>query len=201
MVFVTSTSPAYYPVSDLTLPFMPSNRMLIKNDEVEEMLYGTEKFNALRKDLEIRSKIMRSFEDGTIIFFCDSDVLINAPMEWFEEQLKDNDAIFQSDSGTCCLGLFVLRTSPKMTELFEKMEGMIDAGNCDQDIFNAIKGDFPLKIALFDTRDVWNYGVIGRRWEGQVFEFPPTLKAFHANYTIGVKNKVKLLTAAIKKYK
>lgn len=203
MKISTATSPEYKPICDLTRPYNPKVEVDIIPHQDADGQFGTESFNKLSliDGANVATK-MRRLKDGEIFFCCDSDVLLNAPVEWFIEQLKDNDIIFQQDMGTACLGFYVARVSPKVIKAFDKVnEFTTKEVNC-QVAFNRMISTFDLKIDYFQTKDVWNYGCLNRGlWNGEEFDFPDNVKAFHANYTIGIPNKVKLLKMAIKKYK
>jgi hypothetical protein len=204
MKIITSVSKEFKPVFDLTRSYMSKDIIVYSlADRNNDMEFGSKDFNLLgtKEEESIYSKI-KDMVNGDIFFQCDSDVLINAPTEWFIEQLGDNDIIFQSDSGTPCLGFYVTRISDEVKRIFKDVkEKTNEKTNC-QIVFNRIKKNYNLKIALFDTKDVWNYGVLNKGiWRGESFELPENLKAFHANFTIGIENKVKLLNIAIKKYK
>ena len=97
------------------------------------------------------------------------------------------------------MGFFVVKVNDKTKQVIrETIAGMVDNTRNYQEVFNVVaKG---LKTAFFDVNDVWNYGVVGDLWNGQDFDLPKDIKAFHANYTVGIDNKVKLLNLAIQKY-
>jgi len=204
MKIITSISKEFKPVFDLTRPYMPEGIIVYSlADRNNDMEFGSKDFNLLgTKDEESICSKIKDMKDGDIFFQCDSDVLVNAPTEWFIEQLGDNDIIFQSDSGTPCLGFYVARISDEVKRIFKDVKEKTNENTNCQIVFNRIKKNYNLKIVLFDTKDVWNYGVLNRGiWNGEQFDLPENLKAFHANFTIGIENKVKLLTMAIKKYK
>jgi hypothetical protein len=203
MKTMTFYSKGYERVANLTHPYFPKEFIINSLKVSDGAIFGTPEFNLLSKDQDSSyTKVLKESKEGEIIFACDSDVLLNAPLEWFEKQLGDNDVIFQRDQNDACLGFWIGRVSPKLIEVFERIDNDTNAETNNQVAFNRFKDTCGLKIAYFDTKDVWNYGCLNRGvWNGEPFDFPDTLKAFHANYTIGIDNKVKLLEMAVKKYK
>jgi hypothetical protein len=199
MKILTTISKSFLPVAELTHPFLPPDTIIRQLPETEQArVFGTPEFNLLGKeDGQDIAMEMEEMKEGELFFYIDSDVLLNAPVDWFVEQLGDNDMICQNDGGTACLGFYIAKVSPEMIRLFQAIkEGTNPKQNC-QIIFNKIRSNYNLKIALFNTQDVWNYGVLNRGvWNGEPFDFPSNLKAFHANYTVGIENKVKLLNKA-----
>jgi len=145
---------------------------------------------------------MNNMLDDEVLLYCDSDVLLLEDPQWFADQIGDNDFVFQSDKGTACMGFFVVKVNDKTKAVIqESINAMQDNSMNYQEVFNIVSKRHNLKTAFFDNKDVWNYGVIGDLWTGQDFEIPKGLKAFHANYTIGIPNKVVLLNRVIKEYK
>lgn len=203
MKVITSCSNTYGEITRLTHPYFPKD-VIIKRLEADGISFGSAEFNLMSKVQEVNfTEEIKKCKMGDIIMQCDSDVLLNAPITWFEEQLGGNDMIAQYDHGSgACFGFFVMRVSPKMIEVFEEVDRNTTAEINNQVAFNRTPERFGIKLAYFDTKDVWNYGCLGRGvWNGEEFQFPDNLKAFHANWTVGNENKVKLLKMALKKYK
>lgn len=199
----TPVSKEFEPITDITHPYMPKGiiKQELQSKDSKPFIFGTPEFNLLgtTEDESIASK-MKEMKEGDIFFKIDSDVLMNAPAEWFVEQLGDNDIIFQNDENTYCLGFYVARVSPEVIRIFEKTRELTNIRENDQVIFNKIKDRFNLKLAFFDTNDVWNYGVLDKGiWNGEDFDLPKDIKAFHANFTIGIENKVKILKLVMSK--
>ena len=192
------SSKQYKEVSDLTRPYVKGNvidKGLPNNDEPSH--FGTPVFNDIsRITAGYCLDAMNDMADGDVLLYCDSDVLLLEEPQWFADQIGDNDFVIQSDKGTYCMGFFVVKVSDKTKSVIkEAINTMQDNTRNYQEVFNVVARD--LKIELFKESDVWNYGVIGDLWNGQDFELPKNLKAFHANYTIGIPNKIKLINKAI----
>jgi hypothetical protein len=195
------SSKQYKEVADITRPYVKGN-VIDKGlpDDDSPSHWGTPTFNSIsRITAGYCLDAMNSMQDGEILLYCDSDVLLLEDTQWFADQIGDNDFVIQSDKGTYCMGFFVVKVSDKTKKVIrDTIEAMKDNSKNYQEVFNVVAKD--LKIELFKESDVWNYGVIGNMWTGQDFEIPKGLKAFHANYTVGIPNKVILLNRVIKEY-
>jgi len=201
----TFASDSYKEVTDLTFPYMPEGTIIYKLTANGSLDFGTPEFNQLGTTEETdMTKEFKELSEGDILFHIDSDVLVNAPASWFIEQLGENDIIFQSDQGTCCLGFWVARVNKRVIDAFELTKKYTGHVN-NQVVFNALLPglkEVGLKVALFNELDVFTYGALRKGvWNGEIFELPENIKAFHANYTIGTKNKRRLLEYATEKYK
>lgn len=194
---ITTISEGYKEICDLTNPYMPKDLIRKQIDKKEFANFGTKDFNWFCHQMlkNILDEI-KKMEHEDIIFQIDSDVIINSPIEWFEEQMKDNDMMFQNDGGTPCLGFFMVRVNDKTLKVMQEVYDNQTEYENFQETFNRLT--FDIKYDMFDTKDVWNYGVLNKGiWSGEDFTFPEGIKAFHANFTIGLENKKKLLNKFI----
>ena len=196
------SSKQYKPVYDLTRPYI-QGEFIEKGlpDNKNPTHWGTVGFNEISK-ITARYCLdeLNRMNEGEVLFYCDSDVLLFEHPQWFADQIGDHDFICQNDKGTADMGFFVVKSNAQTKKVIEDVINSMDGSNNFQVFFNRMCKDYNLKIDLFKESDVWNYGVIGRMWNGEEFEIPDNLKAFHANFTVGIENKIKLLTKAIKQY-
>lgn len=201
-VLIFSTE-QFKPVADLTRPFIKGN-VIYRGlpPQTDDGKFGTQTFNYISKlTAGYCVEEMEKMEDGDLLLYCDSDVLLLEDPQWFAEQIGDNDFIFQSDYGTPCMGFFVVRVSDRTKKVMLDAISLMDNTKNYQQVFNEIYDKYGLKYGYFKTSDVWNYGVNkGEVWNGGDITIPNNLKAFHANYTVGIENKIKLLKLAIKQY-
>jgi len=191
-------------VADITRPYVKGEVVYKGLPECgEDSYFGTPTFNYISKlTAGYCLDTMNSMQENDVLLYCDSDVLLLEDTQWFADQIGDNDFVFQSDKGTACMGFFVVKVNDKTKAVIqESINAMQDNTKNYQEVFNIVARGHNLKTCFFDNKDVWNYGVIGDLWTGQDFEIPKGLKAFHANYTIGIPNKVILLNRVINQYK
>jgi hypothetical protein len=197
------SSKQYQEVADLTRPHIQGEYVYngLPSDDSPSH-WGTPVFNNIsRITAGYCLDLMNQMADGEVLFYCDSDVLLFVHPQWFADQIGDNDFVFQSDKGTADMGFFIVKVSDKTkTVIKSAIEAMKDDTRNYQEVFNVVTKGMNIKTAFFDTKDVWNYGVIGGMWDGQEFECPKNLKAFHANYTVGIPNKVLLINKFLNEY-
>ena len=155
--------------------------------------FGTPNYNLATKEMmRICWETLKGMQDGELMMYTDNDVIFNAPFSDFD--CGKDDIRFQKDAGihNLCLGFFVVRKNPATVRLFEYLYNNTTATtNCQIAINNMI---WSVKYSFFDISEVCNYSAIAgdKIWNGEEFTIPPC-KAFHANYTIGLENKLKLL--------
>jgi len=166
--------------------------------------FGTTNWNLITKEVaKIMVDEMKLRKTGDILFYSDTDILLFAEPQWFKNQIGDCDIRFQYETGFGPnFGFWVARVSPEVIELFEKTYEATNTGTNSQVAFKLVSEGSKLKIGYFDTKDVWNVAVAngGKVWNGEPIDWPESMKAFHANFTIGQANKILLLKEAIKRY-
>jgi hypothetical protein len=111
------------------------------------------------------------------------------------EELGDFDIAFQNDGpGGLCMGFFICKPNDRIIEMFRKVKEILPFFNGhDQNALNSIidKSGVTYKnlSPLF-----FNYGQKYRKiWEGEEFEIDPDILVLHANWTIGIENKMKII--------
>lgn len=201
MKLIALTSPRYSDITKLylqSLQFKPDDTFtLFSFDEKGDEDFGTANYNLTTKRMmEICWKTMKEMKDGELFMYTDSDMIFRVPFSDFT--CGDDDIRFQEDKGTynLCLGFFVARVSPKIVKLFENIYNATNETTNCQIAINQFMGG--IKYSFFPRNDVVGYGLISndKIWNGEDFEIPPC-KVFHANYTIGLENKLKLMHKAI----
>jgi hypothetical protein len=159
--------------------------------------FGTHGFNDfVFSRVESIIGVLRSGED---VFNIDSDVIMFEEYEYFTRKVGAFDVIFQQEhDGKACTGFFVCRSNPTTISFWEEVRNrmLLNQGKNDEAVANEVLASrFPIYAGYFNTNDITNYGVIsdGKIWNGEEFEVPKGIKGFHANYTVGLENKKKLL--------
>lgn len=136
------------------------------------------------------------------------------------EELGDHDIAFQKDSKSkgasgnlqewYCMGFFVCRPNARIKELFLKIKNTLDEfeGN-DQMALNHYIGGYKNDNPGHGWNDIkykhlsdsfYTFGLspecTGMPWEGQEFYIPENTYTFHANWTLGTDNKLRLMRYA-----
>lgn len=141
-------------------------------------------------------QIIRACEIGEIFIHSDCDVFFfrNIEKEILDE-LGNFDIAFQDDGIVgMCMGFFICKPSPIVTELFKEVKSILPRfQGHDQNALNSIISKYPIKYKRL-SRLFFNYGQFGKGvWNGESFSVDPNILILHANWTIGVENKVKLI--------
>jgi hypothetical protein len=138
--------------------------------------------------------------EGDIFIHTDADVIFLAPYkDLILEEMGDSDIIFQSDVGTACMGFFACRVSEKAKNIFVTLKNTLDKYYHDQDGINALlrTTQHGLTVKLFSHK-IFNHGFFGRRYENEdSVNFPSDIVALHANFTVGIQKKLKLIKLAL----
>jgi len=164
--------------------------------------FGTPEFNL--HTLRRTKHLLDELKAGKTVFQLDSDVILFKDYQYFIDQLGELDMICQREhDNTPCGGFFVCRPNPTTIAFWEEVIEKMEELECKIDDQTAMRmllqADFPISLGFFDPMDVTSYGLIsggGKLWEGQDFDIPKGIGAFHANYTMGLENKAKLLAKA-----
>lgn len=136
-------------------------------------------------------------EMGNIFIFSDADVqLFGDPTEQLLLELGHNDIACQDDINQFCSGFFVCRANDKTLAMFDAMLSnyiLEDQATLNRHLgmVNAIK----LSHVFFNVAHS-----IQTVWDGQDFEIPNDILVHHANWTVGVENKIKLMDLVKAKY-
>ena len=141
-----------------------------------------------------RSQLM-VFSDVDVQFFAE----FAASLECL---LGQNEIVCQAESpgGTYCTGLFVCRSSPQVVRLWEDVSTELargDGDEHDQDAFNRLlrSNRSPVRCGYLPYAFFGGGTLTGTRWfPGDYLPIPATIVLHHANFTVGVPNKVAQLT-------
>jgi hypothetical protein len=143
--------------------------------------------------------------DNLVYADCDIQFFKRIKEDLYEE-LGDYDIKFQDDITCLCAGFFICKQTPNVINFFKNVlktlqnnmeNGKLKNGLSDQIIINnfyrnksqKIKiGKLPLKYFTVASSEVGP-----QQWTGQEFSIPPNIILHHANWTVGYKNKIKLL--------
>lgn len=211
MIYLTTTSEGFETLTSRMLKSSGIKEWTLATTELNGD-FGQSSFNELTcKRARLIRRLMTERKDD--VFVCDGDV------HWFTKasQLEihaaaDVQAQIDPDSGFCC-GFMFLRNTEATKVLLDVWCSMMDGREGqtnDQMFFNSAfahlkRIDMTPKAAEF--KGAWSYGrVLSAEekplniWEGQAFKMPEKADAFHANYCVGVENKIKLLDYVCKSH-
>jgi len=162
--------------------------------------YRAEGWNkTMRKKVEL---IITGIEEtwGDCFIHADCDVIfLQEFREKLIEELVDADIALQNDLTVCCAGFFIARSNDKTLNLFKTILENLDNFEDDQVALNFY---LPTVTARILSGEFYSIGLAtgGRPYPGPYSDAellqhigPVNIRAFHANYTKGVENKIKLL--------
>ncbi len=104
-------------------------------------------------------------------------------------ELGDYDIACQEDLGQYCSGFFICKASERTLALFECM---VDRYN-KEDQYTLNKYIWMVDAKYLSGQYYTVGHSIGTVWDGQPFDIPGDILVHHANWTVGVENKMKLL--------
>jgi hypothetical protein len=187
--------------------FLPSYREHLSHHQLIakriEQLSPSGEYQAEGFDLTMLEKIDMIIENidlsGEPFIYSDCDV------QFFGEishDLNENEILFQNDYllNNYCAGFFIAKQSQAVLDFFikvretfiSKMNGVIH----DQTIINELLDvGYPIKADMLPASKYWTaaFATNGALWNGQQIEVPKEIVMHHANFTIGIENKIALL--------
>jgi hypothetical protein len=155
--------------------------------------FGTAGFNST-----VNNRAQYLHEYLTAGFDCwilDADLIFLDPLDQIAIP-EDADIFAQHDPDSgICMGFVYFRSTLHTIRFAELLALNTRHDKCnDQIIANAVysKMKDPPKLVYCET--AMSFGLIaGELWNGQEFNLPKETQVFHANYTVGLENKTKLL--------
>ena len=129
--------------------------------------------------------------------FCDIDVQFFKPFtHLIERVLQNHDIVFQNDYyGAQCTGFFFCRNTPQIKVVFEKALEINSQYRDDQEAIQASLNlnNKNIRHALLPP-EFFTFGMYYDMWNGQDnFLLPKNIILHHANWALGIQNKLKLL--------
>jgi hypothetical protein len=150
----------------------------------------------------------KEVKNGDVFIFTDIDIMFYKSYK--DKVLKDienKDIIFSVDlkkskeGRPCpeyCSGIIAIKASAKTKKFFEDViANMKNFASCQPTINHLLVDNrHGLKVGTFG-KEMFNTGFLGIQYTGsEEFEVPHDTVIFHANFTSGVKNKLKLMQIA-----
>jgi len=158
-----------------------------------------EKINSIIDNIDINDDKYLVYSDCDIQFF--SDLVF---------EIGNNDILFQEDGHpeNLCAGFFICKQNNYVLEFFkevkkiliENLNGKIHDQTVINHLFNS--GYDKIKKNTLPPNKYWTIGgKIRGIWNGENnFNITEDIIMHHANFTIGIENKIKLLNLVKKKY-
>ena len=149
-------------------------------------------------------QIIKSCETEEVFIHSDADVYFFSPIEEkILDELGEYDIAFQDDGHVgLCMGFFICRPNKKVIDLFRSVKSILGSFNGhDQNALNSIIASSGVKYKKLSGL-FFNYGQkYGKVWDGEDFEVDPNILILHANWVIGVENKIKMISLVNQKIK
>lgn len=182
-----------------TFPFEPDFDLEIKHlPQICSGLYLADNWASFIKEkvkyvLEIIYK-----DDDECFVFSDIDVQFFGNIKSdLMHQLGLYDIIFQNDFNFCCAGFFACKKNSRTFRLFNNiLANIVDREE------NALNYELSKGLVNYGQLDnkYWTFGCYKKYWVGQDFGIPEDILVHHANWTVGLDNKMLLLETVRKKY-
>jgi hypothetical protein len=155
-------------------------------------------------------------EDTNPLIFSDCDIQFFGDLKF---DLRDNDILFSHDfyenfnyswypdgkTGyspypNYCAGFFICKQNAKVLNFFKDVRSNLlnnlDGFLHDQIVINKLIGEgYDISHNKLNSDHYWTVGFStnGKVWNGQNFNVPKSVIVHHANFTIGIENKLRLI--------
>lgn len=140
--------------------------------------------------------------DGMPTLYVDSDVcLMPGLAQWAKETSAGLDGVAYSDDVLqWCAGVMLFHDTEQVHRwwrLVEDMSHVLDLP--DQETIHVLRVHgkrLPLPMSVLAPDRICNWATVGGTspWVGEWFDLPETCVAWHANWTIGIDNKLAMLS-------
>ena len=170
--------------------------------------FGSHGFDkAMLEKIQYINDVINLNDNTEILFFADVDVQFFNHIDLSFMQDKNTDIWFQQDyfNNYVCAGLFFCKCNVNVSHFFSNVLNVlreqthnIDNKIDDQYVINDLKDKNEIiRYSLLDRNKYWtvaNY-TGGRLWNPDIeIKVPLNIIAHHANWTIGLDNKIQLMT-------
>lgn len=136
---------------------------------------------------------------GKYFFYCDVDTQFfsNDIENILLQELGDFDIACQEDMGYYNSGVFVCYANDRTLNMFKNIQQNYNYQGDDQDNLNAHIKSCKCKML---SRKFFTTGFECGIWKGQDFTLPKNIAMHHANWVVGIENKIKVLDMVKYKY-
>jgi len=188
--------------------FKPSLRKIYSKEEVlikavyhkQTTSSGSFMSNGWHESMDIKlDVILTALNETEKFIFADCDIQFFKPfVSQVLESLEDYDIACQEDRGSLCAGFFGCRSNDKTKELFTTVKNKFREMVNDQVALNNLKNI--VSSTLLNKEQFYTIGNFFENkngtfvWDNETNITPPSnILLHHANYVVGVENKLKLL--------
>ncbi len=148
------------------------------------------------RKMEFTLEILESLPEDSLVLWVDADVVFFRPVRNDLIRLMSEaraEILFQNDRRELCTGFFIVRRNPRTIELFREVLRVQPDHRDDQVAMNSVIAGSGVRYGLLPKR-YYTIGLDNPRWDGRSsLKLPKTITVFHANWTVGVVNKLKLI--------
>lgn len=152
--------------------------------------------------------------DGVPTLYVDADVCLMPTLvewcRWYVEHMDVDDVAFSSDIVQWCAGIMLFRSSKRVHAFWQTIADLAVAWDApDQDVIHELRlqasqrnGRLPINASVLPADVFSNWATVNAPsfpapWNGEPFEVPKTCLAWHANFTVGVVNKMRMLELVV----
>lgn len=152
--------------------------------------------------------------DGVTTLYVDADVsLMPGLAAWCDGasgSLADDTVAFSDDVAQWCAGIMLFKSTPRVSSFWRTLADLAVAWNVpDQDALHSLRmqshhqsGRLPIDVALLPPDRFCNWATVSAPaipppWTGEAFAVPETCLAWHANWTLGIENKLAMLNRVV----
>lgn len=168
-------------------------------DQLGNGNYGTKEFNRTMLDkIDLIDDAIKE-NWGGIFVYADIDIQFFRPFSnIIREMLKKYDMVIAKDSpqGTCCAGFFAARANRQVQKLWRNVRqlAMRTPARDDQWALNSfLRKTHPCPVSwTYLPKEFFGGGTLtGKNWEpGKSLPVPHNIIMHHANWTVGLPNKI-----------
>ena len=174
---------------DLTIRFMPQ--------ECQGYFECDDWNKTMHRKVDYIIEYLEEMSQMDIMIHADVDIKFYRPFKHdIETLLGDYDIAFQNDGNCLCMGFFAARKSRKLINLMKLIKDNISKYGNDQYAMNALIASSGLKYGVLPSR-YYSFGALNSctHWSTDVQQFnvPKDIIMHHANWTVGVDNKIALI--------
>lgn len=161
--------------------------------------YNSEWNRSMKRKVKYIIEYLEDLKDGEFLVHVDIDVVFYRAFRDDMSMLMNKtgcDILFQDDGNGLCMGFFVARKSEELLILFKTVYERMDQFAHDQDAMNKLLPTAGVRYGKLPHR-YYSFGTLNglQRWEPGFPRalVPDDIIAHHANWTVGVENKLKLI--------
>ena len=196
--------------------FLPSLRNHYTKDEVNVRVYKQDQYTqdgtfmesgwikTMEEKLEV---IIQAIQENWNKWFIFSDCDIQffgKFVDIVEKELESVDIVAQEDIGTLCAGFFGCKGNDVMLDVFKKVLVTFKQLGNDQVALNYYRNEY--KYKYLNSNQFYTIGHENKQLDSPIWDnisiplISKSILVHHANFVVGVKNKLKLMEIVKKQY-